>query len=167
MIAFVALASVSALAQDNDPMPDDVAPPPLKMLSKEETSQIASESGVKDRAYLYIDLMELRLKKAEELTGKDSFSDALNEFGVYNGLLENVMRFLGGENKSNKALGCFRKLEMTLRGHNLRIETVKRTMPFKYAFHVTKLQKYVRKSRAEAAESLFSDSVVPQLSGKN
>lgn len=145
----------------NEPMPDDVAPPPLRIISKDEKDQLAAETGTKDKTSLYLTFLDLRLKKAEDLSSKDSFADSMNQFGVYHGLLEGLMEFLKAENKSSKALGGFRKIEMTLRAHNVRIETVRRVMPYQYAYHVTRLQRYVRRSRAEAAESLFSDSVVP------
>jgi hypothetical protein len=154
--------SVPLFAQNDPPMPDDVAPPPLKIISKEEKDQLAGEAGIKGKSALYITLLDERLKRAEDSSTKENFTDALTQFGVYQGLLESMMGFLKDENKSNKALGSFKKLELTLRAHIYRIETVRREMPFKYAWHVTRLQKYVRKSRAEATESLFSDSVVPE-----
>ena len=160
--AMILLSVFSVAAQDDgNSMPDDVAPPPLKLISKEEKDQLSAEPGIKDRTNLYLVFMEDRLKKAEDFSTRESFGDALSQFGIYQGLLENMMDFLGGENKNNKVLGGFKKLEITLRAHNIRIETVRRTLPFKYAFHIIKLQKFIRKSRAEAAESLFSDSVVP------
>lgn len=155
------ICSAPILAQNDDDMPGDVAPPPLRNISKEEKDQLAAETGTKDKTSLYLTFLDLRLKKAEELSSKDSFADSMSEFGVYHGLLESLMDFLKNENKSNKALGGFKKIEMTLRAHNVRIETVRRVMPFQYAWHVSRLQRFVRKSRAEAAESLFSDTVVP------
>lgn len=160
-ISFLILFSfILTFAQDDNSMPDDVAPPPLRTISKEEKDQLASESGVKDRTSTYLDLLEARLKKAEDLSAQEDFGSALNQFGSYEGLLENMMGFLSAENKSGKALWSFKKLELTLRQHNFRIEAVRRLMPFKYAYHVTKLQKFIRRSRATATESLFSDSVV-------
>ncbi len=159
-IILVSVFSLFAQIDDSD-MPDDVAPPPLKIVSREEKDQLAAQVGVKDRAALYISLMEERLKKTEDYNTRESFSDALSQCGVYQGLLESMMEFLKGENKSNKALGGFKKLELTLRAHNIRLEIVRRGMPFKYAFHVLRLQKFIRRARAEASESLFSDSVVP------
>lgn len=156
----VLFSSVFILAQD-DGMPLDVAPPPLKIMSKEEKTQLESESGVKDKTSLYLTFMDARLKRAEELSSQDSFADSMSQFGIYHGLLEGLMDFLKNENKSNKALGGFKKLEMALRAHNVRIETVRRIMPFQYAYHVSQLQRYVRRTRGEATESLFSDSVVP------
>jgi len=160
-VSFIVLLSFAAVFAQEDPMPDDVAPPPLKTLSKEEKDQLAAEVGVKDRTSTYINLLEARLRKAEELSTEEKFPDTLNQFGVYQGLLENMMGFLSSENKSSKALGGFKRLELTLRAHNIRIELVRRAMPFKYAYHISKLQKFIRKSRAQATESLFSDSVVP------
>lgn len=146
---------------DDSPMPDDVAPPPLKTISKDEKDVLASESGVKNRTITFINLLEARLRKAEESSAQEDFGGSLAQFGVYQGLLENMIGFLTAENKSDKALGGFKRLELTLRAHNIRIENVRRAMPFKYAYHVLRLQKFIRKSRAQATESLFSDSVIP------
>ena len=159
-ISFLILFSLTlTFAQDNT-MPDDVAPPPLKTISKEERAQLAAEAGVKDRTSTYLGLLEVRLKKAEDLSAQEDFGSALTQFGSYEGLLENMMGFLTAENKSGKALWSFKKVELTLRQHNFRIESVRRLMPFKYAYHITRLQKFIRRSRATATESLFSDSVV-------
>jgi hypothetical protein len=163
VLLLILLSFISALAQDGNggsSMPDDVAPPPLKIISREEKDQLASESGVKDRSIIYLNLLEARLKKAEDLSAQEDFVSTLTQFGSYEGLLESMVNFLTSENKSGKALWSFKKLELTLRAHNVRIESVRRVMPFKYAYHLTRLQKFIRKSRATATESLFSDSVV-------
>jgi len=168
----ILISSAAAFAQNentntNNSMPDDVAPPPLKVISKEEKQQLSSESGVKDRTSIYLILLETRLKRAEDLSAQDDFGSALNQFGSYEGLLGNMVDFLTAENKDRKALGSFKKLELALRAHTVRIETVRRTMPYKYAFHVSRLQKFIRRSRATATESLFSDSVVRIPGDKN
>lgn len=161
LVSFVVLLSFAAVFAQEEPMPDDVAPPPLKIISKEEKELLAAEIGIKDRTSAYINLLEARLSKAEEMSTSENFGDSLSQFGSYHGLLENMIGFLTSENKSDKALGGFKKLELTLRAHNIRIEAIRRTMPFKYAWHVLRLQKFIRRSRAQATESLFSDSVVP------
>jgi hypothetical protein len=160
ILSFILLSMTLAYGQEGDGMPDDVAPPPLKLISKEEKDQLAAESGVKDRANLYIDMMEARLKKSEDLSSHDDFGSALTQLGSYEGLLEKMVSDLESENKSGKALSGFKKLEITLRQHMFRIETLRRLMPFKYGFHLTRLQRVIRRTRAEATESLFSDSVV-------
>jgi len=168
IVSFIILITTGlTFAQVEDPMPDDVAPPPLKLISKEEKDQLAVETGIKDRTNLYIGLMEVRLKSAEDLSAQDDFGSALNQFGSYEGLLEKMMTDLNAEKKNGKALWSFKKLEMALRQHTFRIETVRRLMPFKYGFHLARLQKVVRKTRAEATESLFSDSVVRMPADKS
>ncbi len=170
VLLLILLAFIPALAQDGNggnSMPDDAAPPPLKIISKEEKDQLASQSGVKDRSIIYLALLETRLKKAEDLSAQEDFTSTLTQLGSYEGLLESMVNFLTAENKSGKALWSFKKLELTLRAHNVRIESVRRLMPFKYAYHLTRLQKFIRRSRATATESLFSDSVVRVPENKN
>src|ERR1041384_3661645 len=74
MLVLLSFALVSAQNENgNNSMPDDVAPPPLKALTKEEKDQLASEPGVKDRSIIYLNLLEARLKKAEDLSAQEDF----------------------------------------------------------------------------------------------
>ena len=96
-ILFIALISFvfsvsPALAQE--PAGDDIAPPPLKQISKAERSQLDAETDVKKRAKLVLDLMDIRLKKAEELHARQAYTEMFLELGGFHGLVDNSLAFL-------------------------------------------------------------------------
>jgi hypothetical protein len=152
-------------AQDEIPL--DVAAVPDKKFSESEKKSLENEKNVKKRTQLSIDLMESRLRTTEMLIQEPKFQEALNEIGIYQGLLEDSFKFLEQNDlKNDKVQDNFRKLEIVLRKHITRLELIRREMTYKYAWHVQKLMKFVREIRAKAVEPLFSDTVVPNNSTK-
>jgi hypothetical protein len=143
-------------------IPADVAAVPDKTFSESEKKSLDLEKNVKKRTELSINLMESRLHTAELLVQEPKFQSALGEIGVYQGLLEDSFNFLESNDlKNDKVQDNFRKLELVLRKHILRLELIRREMSYKYGWHVQKLMKLVREIRAKAVEPLFSDTVVP------
>jgi hypothetical protein len=150
----------TASAQPEDA---DVAPPPLRSISKEEKQQLEAEPNVKKHTQLALSLMEARLKTAESLTTETNYREALNTLGGFQILLENTLGFLSRNNVENDAVQSnLKKLELTLRGQTSRLEVMRRAMPSRYAFYVQKLIRIVRDARTKAIEPLFDDTVVPQ-----
>ena len=142
--------------------PKDAAPPPLKILSKDEKKALDSETSLKKRTQLSLDLMELRLKTAEDYAAQSKYQESINELGGFQALLESAMNFLEkNEFGTSKSDFNFKRLEIGLRRTVSRLELVRRELPFKYGFYVQKLQKFVRDARAKAVEPLFGDSVIP------
>jgi hypothetical protein len=145
-----------------DEIPADVAAVPNKSFSESEKKSLDNEKNVKKRTQLSIDFMEARLRTTESLIQEPKFQEALNEIGIYQGLLEDSFSFLEKNDlKNDKVQDNFRKLEIVLRKHITRLELIRREMTYKYAWHVQKLMKFVREIRAKAVEPLFSDTVVP------
>ena len=145
-----------------DEIPGDVAAVPDKAFSESEKKSLDVEKNVKKRTQLSIDFMEARLRTTEMLVQEPKFQEALNEIGIYQGLLEDSFNFLEQNDlKNDKVQDNFRKLEIVLRKHITRLELIRREMTYKYAWHVQKLMKFVRVIRAKAVEPLFSDTVVP------
>src|SRR5689334_18548693 len=71
LIAFFSLGLVQTTAgQGMTPVaqvePQDGAPPPLKVLSKDEKTALEAETQPKNRTSLTLNLMETRLKSAEK-----------------------------------------------------------------------------------------------------
>jgi hypothetical protein len=156
---YCSLANVQA--QDEEPK--DAAPPPLKILSKEEKKSLEGETNLKKRTQLSLDLMELRLKSAEEFAAQNKYQESLNELGGFQALLESALSFLEkNEFGTSKSDFNFKRLEIGLRRTGSRLELVRRELPFKYGFYVQKLQKVVREARAKAVEPLFGDSILPE-----
>src|SRR5215204_2987075 len=74
-LAFSLCFCLNTRAQEegDENVPENLAPPALKIISKEEKSALAGLTDVKNRTKLALDLMEVRLKKAEELNTQESF----------------------------------------------------------------------------------------------
>ncbi|HEX8737984.1 MAG TPA: hypothetical protein VF721_21810 [Pyrinomonadaceae bacterium] len=152
-----------AIASAQQPDEPEVAPPPIRSISKEEKQQLEAESNVKKYTQLALSLMETRLKNAEALTTETNYREALNTLGGFQILLENTLGFLSRNNVENdKVQENLKKLELTLRGQTSRLEVVRRAMPSRYAFYVQKLIRIVRDARTKAIEPLFGETVVPQ-----
>ncbi len=166
ILLFVCLCvPLSVFAQDE--IPNDVAAVPDKTFSEAEKKSLDNEKNVKKRTQLSIDFMEARLRTTEMLIQEPKFQEALNEIGIYQGLLEDSFSFLEKNDlKNDKVQDNFRKLEIVLRKHITRLELIRREMTYKYAWHVQKLMKFVREIRAKAVEPLFSDTVVPNNNPK-
>lgn len=150
-------------AASAQPEESDVAPPPIKSISKEEKQQLEAEANVKKHTQLALSLMEARLKTAETFTNENNYREALNTLGGFQILMENTLGFLSRNNVENdKVQSNLKKLEMTLREQTLRLEVMRRAMPSRYAFYVQRLIRVVRDARSKAIEPLFGDAVLPQ-----
>jgi hypothetical protein len=156
-------AGINIKAQNEMPeMPDNIAPPPVKVISKEEKSALADVNDVKNRTKLSLDLMEVRLKKAEDLNGQQSFSAMLTELGGFQALMDDALKFLNrNDDGRGKVMGTFKRFEMTLRGFTPRLEMIRRDMPDRYEYHVRRLLIVLRDTRSKAVEPFFSSSVLP------
>lgn len=147
--------------QDNDDQ--DIAPPPLKIVSKEERAQLDAVIDVKRRTKLALELMYGRLKQAEALHSQEQFDDMFKQLGGFHGLMDNMLAFLENSDKdSRKVLDNYKRLEIGLREFRPRLELIRRDLPQRYELYVRNLIKYVRDARAKAVEPLFSNSVVPK-----
>jgi len=165
LLAFSLLSGVSVSAQEEE-IPANLAPPPVKVISKEERSALGGLNDVKDRTKLAIDLMEARLRKAETLNTSESYSDCLNELGSFNALMNDTLKFLNrNDDGRGKVMGTFKKFEMALRAFMPRIELIRRELPDNFEFHVRSLLRTVRDTRAKAVEPFFSSTVVPDSKG--
>jgi hypothetical protein len=139
----------------------DTAPPPLKIISKEETRLLNTETDIKKRTKLALELMETRLKKAEELNSQERFSEMFDELGCFHALIDKSIEFLDqNDNGGGKVLNNFKRVEMSLRAFLPRLELIRRDLPERYEFYVRNLAKHVRQARSKAIEPFFGDSIV-------
>lgn len=153
----VCLACV-AQAQEN---PLTSAPPPMKFVSHAERTQLSSARDVKARTRASLELAEMRLSRAEQLTNALQYDAASSELGCYHGLMEDAMRYLS-EVKSDKGKmrDLFKRVELALRAHAIRIESIRRTTPVEYAVNIKVIADYTRGARTEALNSFYGDTVV-------
>jgi hypothetical protein len=156
----------AALAQDDPP---DLAPPPLRIVSREELDKLATEDNdIKARTKMVIEMMGIRLTNAEKMNAAENFEGMYREVGHFHALMENGIAFLEKRNQTaGKVLDNYKRLEITLRGFITRLETIRRTVPIRYEDYLRKLIKFVREARTRATEPLFGDSVVkPRNNGE-
>jgi hypothetical protein len=142
---------------------EDIAPPPLKLLSREEIAELEKVSGVSARTKLALQLMEARVLKAEEHRSREEWDEMFKQLGSFHGLMDNTLDFLSNSDRDKgKVLGNLKKLEIELRKFRPRLEVLRREVPLRYERYVRNLITYLRDARAQAVEPLFSDTVVPQ-----
>jgi hypothetical protein len=146
------------------PIKDDIAPPPLKFMSKDEQTRLEAETSVKDRTSLALELMSARLKQAEALQAQDQLDEMYKQLGGFQGLMDNTLEFLDKSNPDNKkVLNNYKRFEIGLRQFRPRLELIRRDIPIRYEYYVRNLIIYLRDARAKAIEPLFSDTVVPRV----
>ncbi|MEQ1604752.1 MAG: hypothetical protein ABL999_07770 [Pyrinomonadaceae bacterium] len=155
------LFTTAASAQDD---PIEAAPPPLKIISKDELTRLDGKTDIKDRTKLSLELMNLRLAAAEKLSTAQNFEAMYLELGYFHALMDDALAFLNKRyDGRGKVLDNFKRLEIALRGMAPKIEIIRRELPLRFDPYVRKLMGYLRSVRAQATDSLFSDSVIPTV----
>lgn len=164
LLLFVCLST--ARAQDvpaAQPSPTPLtAPPPIKIITREERAQIAAQSDdPKQRLRLTIQLAGARLTRAEQHTAQGNYDQASAEVGSYHALIEDVLGFLSTMKRdSNKTRDLYKRLELALRSDGPRLTTMRRTTPLEYAVWIKKVEEFARESRTEALNSFYGHTVV-------
>jgi hypothetical protein len=145
-----------------DVVADDIAPPPLRLITENEKNKLQAEKDVRRRTKLGLELMDARLKQAETFATAEEHDRMFAELGGFHGLMDNMLDFLHKSNKdSGKVLNNFKRFEIGLRGFTPRLELIRRDLPIKYEHYVRILIRNLRAARTKAIEPLFGDSVVP------
>lgn len=161
-----AAAAVETRGQDAALPQNDSAPPPMKYLPDEARRRLASVSDAKERTRLSIELAEARLASAEQLTASERYESAGGELAVYQAIIGDATRHLQVASTSkNKHRDTSKRLEITLRSHVPRIETIRRTTPAGHAVHVRAALEFVRDARSECLNAFYDDTVLPEGRG--
>jgi hypothetical protein len=148
----------------NQEMPKDAEPPPLKVISQDEREKLSRETNVRNRTRLSLDLMNVRLKNAEELHSKNQYQEMFKEMGKFHALVDNALWFLKQNNTRNSAvLNNFKRLEIGLRTFLPRLELIRRSLPMNYEYYVRTLIVSVRDARSKAVDPLFGNTVLPKV----
>jgi hypothetical protein len=163
-----ALAS-TARGQDARPSPTPLtAPPPIKIITKEERAQINQARDSKQRVRLTIQLAGARLTRAEQHTAQGNFDEASAEVASYHVLIEDALEFLSTlKRDSNKTRDLYKRLELALRSDGPRLTTMRRTTPLEYAVWIKKVEEFARESRTEALNSFYGHTVVREREKSN
>lgn len=137
------------------------APPPLKIVPAEERAQLAAERDLKKRTQLSLKLAAARLSRAEQLTGTEEFDRAATELGIYQGLVDDALKFLSTfAPEKDKTRDNYKRLELALRAHVPRLEAMRRVTPSEYADIFKTMIEYVRSAREQALDSFYDDTVL-------
>jgi hypothetical protein len=165
LFTFALLVAHEARCQDMR-MPFTAAPPPMKFVPRTEREQLASITDAKAHTREALSLAEERLLRAEQLTAEQRYEAASTELGIYQGLIEDALSYLGKitNNKSNKSRNTYRYLDLTLHTHCVRLEAIRRSTPSEYAVNVKAICEYARDARAQALNSFFGDTVIKETS---
>lgn len=141
---------------------DDTYPPPPKVMSDQEKSQLEAADSVKKRTKLALEMMDARMTKAEAFHDSKKLDAMFVELGAFHALIDHTFAYLDkSDNDSNKVLNNFKRLEIGLRRFMPRLEVIRRDLPVRYEFYPRLLVRYIRETRSRAIEPLFSDTVVP------
>jgi len=143
------------------------APPPRKLIPKNERSQLDQSEDSKQRVRLTIEMAGAHLGLAEKETTGGSFDAASAEVGIYHALIEDVLNFLSAQKRdSNKTRDLYKRLEMALRGDGPRLTAMRRTTPLEFAVWIKEVEDFARQGRTEALNSFYGHTVVrePQKS---
>lgn len=156
------LLAASAAVAGQDVISDEIAPPPLRLISQDEKNKLNAETHVKRRTKLALELMDARLMQSEALGTARDYDQMFVELGAFHGLMDNMLAFLDDKDKdSGKVLNNFKRFEIGLRRFTPRLEVLRRELPIRYEMYVRSLLKNLRAARAKAIEPLFDDTVVP------
>ncbi len=167
VLIFTLLACAGAQAQDGaapqSPQRED-GPPPLRYLPPDVRQQLDGAKDAKARARLSMDIAEARLLRAAQLADEDKFAASTAEIGIYEAVVEDTVRTLhasnGGGRANNKLRDIFKRVEITLRSHVTRLESIRRVLPERHAVYLKDAIDFVRDRRDQALAAFYSDSVL-------
>ncbi len=155
------------LGVSQEPLQQFTAPPPPKVISKEEQAQLDSTKDQKARVKLFISLAEGHMDLAEQYTSQPNFEAASREIGKYHALIDESLKFLASlKHDSNKTRDLYKRFELALRAHGPRLTSMRRVTPLEYAVWIKEVEDFARKGRTEALNSFYGHTVVREPSKK-
>ena len=160
LLAFVCLPAVNA--QDAQPQATPLpAPPPFKMIVKEEREAMDQTRDSGRRLKLTIEYAGGHLTRAEQHTARENYEAASAEIGMYHALIESALAFLSSfKRDSNKTRDLYKRLELSLRADGPRLTAMRRITPLEFAVWIKKVEDYAREGRTEALNSFYGHTVV-------
>ena len=164
LVTILVLIAPEAFGQDYRlPLISAPPPPPMKFVSRGERMALSAARDAKSRTRAAIELAEVRLTRAEQLTAEQQFEEASSELGIYQGLVEDAMSYL--ENAGlKKQRDLYKRLELALRSHGARLESIRRVTPLGYAVHVKAICECARSARTQALNAFYGDTVIREVS---
>jgi hypothetical protein len=160
-LALLCLSICVPLVRAQEPAAQQLpAPPPLKIILREERARIDAADDSKGRIRTTIELAELHLAKAEVLTSGHDFEGVTGELGKYEALIDDALDYLSPMTRDkNKTRDLYKRLELALRAHGPRLTAIRRSTPLEYAVWIKELEEFARKGRTEALNSFYGHTV--------
>jgi hypothetical protein len=166
LLLFAVFFVLTANAQQPKPL-DQTAPPPAKVITREERTQLNQSKDEKARVKLTIELAETHLANAENHTTQQQFEGAASEAGMYQALIEDVFAFMKTlTHDNNRRRDLYKRLELSLRAHGPRWSMVRRGTPAEYAVWIKEIEEFARNGRTEALNSFYGTTVIREGSQK-
>ena len=154
------LLSTSGAAQQPQ-MPRMPAPPPLRLVSRSERSQLDEARDAKARLHATITLAEDHLTHAESFTGLKKFDEASAEVGSYLGLIGDLRDYISKLNHDKTSTrDLCRHFEWDVRLHIPRLAVMRRDTPAAYSLYIKDAEEFIKDTRAEALDSFYGHSVL-------
>ncbi len=137
------------------------APPPLKIITRAEREQLTAAKDDKARVKLTVELAEAHLTNVENQTAIQQYDGASAEIGMYWALIEDLLSYLKTLGREgNRRRDLYKRLEIALRAHGPRLNSVRRTTPAEYAVWIKEVETFARESRTEALNSFYGNTVI-------
>ena len=161
LVAFVCVATARAQEPQAQPSPTPLtAPPPLKLITKEDRGQLEQSKDLKQRLRVTIELAGVHLTKAEQLTNQTEYDAASAEVGMYQALIEDALTNLSSQKQNvNKTRDLYKRLELALRSDGPRLTAMRRITPLEFAVWIKKVEDFARAGRTEALNSFYGHTV--------
>lgn len=148
-----------AFSQSDDET--DLAPPPLKTITRTERDTLNKQKGIKDRTKTALNLMETRVNAAIQFNDAGDTDKAFMELGIFHALMDDTLQFLENSNtQKGRVLDNFKRFEIGLRRFTTPLELIRREMPITHEFYVRSLLRQLRDARTKATEPLFGETVL-------
>jgi hypothetical protein len=161
LLLLLAALCVPALGAQDPRVQEQTAPPPLKIITRPERSQLNESKDQKARVKTTIELAETHLANTETATSQHNYDKAAAEAGMYWALVEDAFSFMKTMDRdSNRRRDLYKRLELALRAHGPRLSTIRRSTPVEYAVWIKEIEDFARKGRTEALNSFYGDTVI-------
>jgi hypothetical protein len=166
VLIFTLLACAGARAQDGatpQQAQREDGPPPLLYMPPDVRQRLDGAKDAKERARLSMEIAEERLVRAAQFADQDKYEASTAEIGVYEAVVEDTVRTLHASNPGragNKLRDIFKRIEITLRSHVTRLESIRRVLPERHGVYVKDAIEFVRDRRDLALSAFYSDSVL-------
>ncbi len=155
------------MASQDKPVLPMSSPPPLKIILKQDRSQLEEARDAKARVRITVELAEAHLGNAEGRTTQNDYDGAAAELGKYHALLENVMNYLSLMSRDQtKTRDLYKRLELALRAQGPRLTAIRRITPLEYAVWVKEIEDFARKGRTDALNSFYGHTVMREPTPK-